>query len=751
MPGVTTTAEAGLDNSAVANLKIPTPETSGDPDKSKAIETSQSLHGQAEVKPYADLDPVIKTSVLGQINEVAFAAAELQKGLTDAYKNDRVFYDAVATIYNNPNHKEFFGLAQQATQEGDAGEAARQQLGKMQLIEFSREEMVVLDASLRKRANQLAYAMGLRRVGTSRYIQWQSDEERVVTGWFGRTRMEKTGNKIDLFEQGILTRADLRGEGFVADLHAPAGATRSLNAPLAEAIRFHDVTRYTESQRLRMLAEVHNASIAFRESAYNMKVDDPRDIFRNDRLSIDIDKQLERLLEQQGKPLDQLTTLPDREYIELYEQATSAAISNLAELQTAAVIENRRDTEFLREDWIAQAEQNATDLRKKTVKTWAKVEADGTETAITTEEEFLKQKIALDRRAQAYQDKIDAEKARITHLEAEIQNAPTRIAELTTEESALRTTVTTSDARLTDIKQRVDFADQNSVNTRYATLLRQTISDPKAKGGTRTRTPEEAATALAQERTSWEQALKDKNKAETKLNELARLTGNVPQTELEAARKELEKQQRSKERVATVTEVEEYAPGVEPIINKIDHITGQGDAERTPVKKLNHIAEVMYTPYHRSQALESFDNLQQAIFITEKNPELHKKIIASGALPDSIMAQSIIDGLGITQGDLVTRGPFGATPGEVDPQGRIDWSAVPAADRETRMAGLEKYLLNLLRQRSPFVTTNVVMGILHERLHAATMVDTSTVSPTDAMQNYAVTAVSFKPGLRERT
>ena len=117
MPGVTTTAEAGLDNSAVANLKIPTPETSGDPDKSKAIETSQSLHGQAEVKPYADLDPVIKTSVLGQINEVAFAAAELQKGQTDAYKNDRVFYDAVATIYNNPNHKEFSGLAQQAAQE----------------------------------------------------------------------------------------------------------------------------------------------------------------------------------------------------------------------------------------------------------------------------------------------------------------------------------------------------------------------------------------------------------------------------------------------------------------------------------------------------------------------------------------------------------------------------------------------------------------------------------------------------------
>ena len=159
----------------------------------------------------------------------------------------------------------------------------------------------------------------------------------------------------------------------------------------------------------------------------------------------------------------------------------------------------------------------------------------------------------------------------------------------------------------------------------------------------------------------------------------------------------------------------------------------------------------MYTPYHRSQALESFDNLQQAIFITEKNPELHKKIIASGALPDSIMAQSIIDGLGITQGDLVTRGPFGATPGEVDPQGRIDWSAVPAADRETRMAGLEKYLLNLLRQRSPFVTTNVVMGILHERLHAATMVDATAATPVDALNNYAVTAVSFKPGLRERT
>jgi len=734
-------------------------EKGGKNHESPLSNTYQKAHSEAGAVLLREIRPETKNTIVHHFNQFCQMTERLEREDSRAFRNEPLYAEALKIwkahapdfhLSPTPEASETANSWFQLVKKVVIKETPKEVPDKQAPVEaagfdpknFTDEERIVIEGVLRLAARQLAHAVSVdipnanipirttEFTSTGEYSLISKDKPAVPERF---TLLDKRGYPV----RSPASLDELRRQF----LRLP----NTVNTAYAEAIGFNNPQLYTEQQRLLKVAELHNATITLRESITGLKPTRafgvPTRVFGRDLLSVEIMHQSGNLLNERfhGKTFAQLTP---QERSDLEQAAISRAVVALGGRAKEIVTEHGVE-KYGGEHLVAIAKQRADAQREVKVERIVYKKVNKNTDGSTTIE---------DSDAAKYNNgiKIQQDKqAKVTQLTTERTTLEQRIQSITQElESAERDPKYNKTALNIQLEVAQEQLNAFPVDFKDKTMLKEYIDNLKSRITTiqpklinkTTQTTEnlspEAYTHLTALSNKYNELVGIKIEAKLRLKQLTTLEDelNAIHTQLTENDKKIQKAQTSLTYSQNTEYKKETQTQTPEAVGQIDFIVGHEPREEGEQKipsfndRLNHVGETFFNGKSRDGALSSWDNYRAMLFGVEG--DLKGQEMARTVLPDEILTRSLSLLLEIPPQDcldsLYQKNPqwiFEHPYAFVAEDGTFNWEhksiAIDLTTKPALMEIVKQTIMDRMRTFTPSTNTMIAMGVLNERLRAA--------------------------------
>ncbi|MBI4136767.1 hypothetical protein HY469_01780 [Candidatus Roizmanbacteria bacterium] len=524
--------------------------------------------------------------------------------------------------------------------------------------------------------------------------------------------------------------------------------------------------RLGSAGRIRELAEVHNASIALRQSIYGERawnqLTQVNPEFQADRMTNTVGHATDRIRAEQfdGRPDSRLSPA---ERISLRRQALKAALYEATGTKKEiAQAQTEQDREF-HQDLIKNAQTKAKEKRDNAA-TRVVYKQETTDTDGLTEKREIPQaeyqrleaeKAELERRKKGYTDqltKLNTEQILLMQSIRGIEGAVKVPDEQRAEIDPLTEANFILDQKERSIQKEIDKvrakmrasiidltndADRDRRIDAYVTRYRARYIERKS-GNITEETPQDVRTRVIENEKAWEKNAESISNLQTEIQDLQSMRNRLAFVSREKSTLESGEQNLTRQIGEIKIERIEERPAEQA--DQIEFIIGTGENPRVHTERQRHIVETMFEKKSRERAFESMDSYRNTLFNVET--DLDKQDMAEQVLSREVMINALARSFGMTKTDWQRLIGLDRTDFDyLTDNGTIDWNAIslgtgrvagstsrrpvpgggvtPAMDIGEFKDHIEKYFLNRLRKSSPANANLVSQRIINERLYAA--------------------------------
>lgn len=502
-----------------------------------------------------------------------------------------------------------------------------------------------------------------------------------------------------------------------------------LKTKYAERILFEKESR---RDQLVKIAELHNASIAIRESltgkkAWNLAGLRNKD-FSRDFLSTETELQRNKLLASRYEGKD-VSSLTPEQRIQLNRDSLVLAITQRGNI-AREIISKPVETSFGESSLISNAREKVADKRGKT-ETRIVYKIGGRDEVPDETDQTRTRKITSKDHAQ-YQLDLHEAQNNISLAEEKIKSFRTQRTKLSTEYTELS-------GKRADLERDLELARQQEASYAYKHLLTEgeeserfisARTEPvRDKDGKITgQDSSKAATLLEEYRNRYDQILERIDTANAQLERLNKLPEEIRKIDEAIHHEEQEKINTLDPKLAAVLAREikaEQVTSKDHQLEMTDFVVGEKEGDDTYTNRLSHSQIAFLHHETREESVLSLDNFRNTLFMVEGN--LHGQHEAHAVLPDHVLIPSLARAMGLSWSDLLGDNEMDLMPYIAN--GVINVEAISVVVDPASKANIEAHIKNmgqLLLKRlqanavhAPQSNAAIGKQVLKERLVAA--------------------------------